>query len=85
MTAPVISAKLSVFLVFLCCVASLSDPYLRPGVFCRGLGGGLQQTQEPLPQPDACRRCHTDCPLPALQDWRSGTICFWFLLMENAH
>ena len=48
------------------------DPHLGPGVLCGGPGGGLQQTQEPLPQPDARRRRHPDRPLPAAQDRHDG-------------
>lgn len=48
------------------------DPHLGLGVLCGGAGGGIQQTQEPLPQPDARRRRHSDRALPAAQDRHGG-------------
>lgn len=49
-----------------------SDPHIGTGVICGGLGGGLQQTQEPLSQSRPRRRRHADRPLPAAQDWNGG-------------
>lgn len=48
------------------------DPHFCPGVLRGGAGGGIQQTQEPLPQPDARRRRHADGALPAAQDRHGG-------------
>lgn len=48
------------------------DPHLGLGVLRGGAGGGIQQTQEPLPQPDARRRRHSDRALPAAQDRHGG-------------
>lgn len=50
----------------------LSDPDICPGVLRGGFRSGIQQTQKPLPQSDACCRCHADCPLLAAQDWDGG-------------
>lgn len=49
-----------------------SDPHLCAGVLRGGAGGGIQQTQEPLPQPDARCRRHTNSALPAAQDRHGG-------------
>jgi len=50
----------------------IPDPHLGSGVLRGGPGGGLQQTQEPLPQPDARRGRHADRTLSAAQDRYSG-------------
>ena len=54
-----------------------SDPHFCPCILCGSSGGWLQQTQKSLPQPDACRRCDTDGPLPPFQDRRSGKYRSW--------
>lgn len=48
------------------------DPHLCAGVLRGGAGGGIQQTQEPLPQPDARCRRHSNSALPAAQDRHGG-------------
>lgn len=50
-------------------------------VICGLTRGGLQQTQEPLPQPDACCRCHTDHTLPPPQNRDAGKT----LLTQTLH
>lgn len=48
------------------------DPDLCRGVVRGGPRSGIQQTQKPLPQPDARCWCDTDCTLLATQDWHGG-------------
>lgn len=44
---------------------NFADPHIVPDRIPVGIGEGIQQTQQPVPQPRPCCRCHSDAALPA--------------------